>query len=35
MIDLSKGSSEFKIVKYENPNDYGISIDRFMPEEMD
>lgn len=35
MIDLSKGAGDFKIVKYENPNDYSIDIDKFMPEEMD
>lgn len=35
MIDLSKNTGDFKIVKYENPNDYSIDIDKFMPEEMD
>ena len=35
MIDLSKNSSEFKILRYENPLDHCIDVDKFMPEEMD
>jgi len=35
MIDLSKPGVGTKIVKYEDPNDFNINIDDFMPEEMD
>ena len=35
MLDLSKTKLDIKNVKYEDPNDYGINIDRFMPEEID
>lgn len=35
MIDLSKSTLDLKIVKYEDPNDYKISIFEFMPEVID
>ncbi len=35
MLNLGKSNSDVKIVKYENPKDYDINIDRFMPEEID
>jgi len=35
MIDLCKSSEKVKISKYEDPTDFGINIDAFMPEEMD
>ena len=35
MIDLNKTSSGVKIVKYEDPSDHSIDVDKFMPEEMD
>jgi cyclic di-GMP phosphodiesterase len=34
MLDLGKPECELKILKYENPVDYDINIDNFMPEEM-
>ena len=35
MVDLSKTKLDIKIVKYEDPNDFDINIDEFMPEEID
>ena len=35
MVDLSKTKLDIKIVKYEDPNDFDINIDNFMPEEID
>lgn len=35
MIDLTKTTLDLKIVKYEDPNDYKISIFEFMPEVID
>lgn len=35
MVDLSKTKLDFKITKYEDPNDYDIKISNFMPEEID
>ncbi len=35
MIDLNKTASGIKIVKYEDPSDHCIDVDKFMPEEMD
>lgn len=34
MLDLGKVGCELKILKYENPVDFNINIDDFMPEEM-
>lgn len=35
MLDLTKCPLELKILKYEDPNDHGINVDRFMPEEIE
>ena len=34
MVDLGKAGSTTKIVSYEDPKDFGIKINDFMPEEM-
>lgn len=34
MIDLVKESSDLKIMNYEDPDNYGINIDDFMPNEI-
>ena len=34
MVDLGKANSKTKITSYEDPNDFGIIINDFMPEEM-
>lgn len=35
MLDLSKSTLDIKILKYENPNEHGININNFLPEEID
>lgn len=35
MVDLVKQTDGMKILSYEDPNDFGIDIDEFMPEDLD